>query len=84
MELLPTEVDLEAIIDERARELMGEQFRWYDLKRTGMLLDRAYQYNTEVANVGLMQDYHLLRPIPQTQIDRTDGGSSAFPQNPGY
>lgn len=84
MELLPTEVDLDAIIDERARELMGEQFRWYDLKRTGMLLDRAYEYNTEVENVGLMQEYHLLRPIPQTQIDRTDGGSSAFPQNPGY
>ncbi len=84
MELVPGEVDLVTIIDERARELMGEQFRWYDLKRTGMLLDRAYQYNPEVANVGLMQEYHLLRPIPQTQIDRTAGGESAFPQNPGY
>ncbi|MEX2601748.1 MAG: RagB/SusD family nutrient uptake outer membrane protein [Balneolaceae bacterium] len=84
MNLLPTEVDLEAIIDERARELLGEQFRWYDLKRTGMLLERAYQYNPEVANVGLMKEHHLLRPIPQTQIDRTAGGSGAFPQNPGY
>lgn len=84
MNLLPTEVDLEAIIDERARELMGEQFRWYDLKRTGMLLERAYQYNQEVNNVGLMKEQHLLRPIPQTQIDRTAGGAGAFPQNPGY
>ncbi|MCC5905324.1 MAG: RagB/SusD family nutrient uptake outer membrane protein [Balneolaceae bacterium] len=84
MELDPSEVDLIAIIDERARELLGEQFRWYDLKRTGMLIDRAYQYNPEVANVGLLEEKHLLRPIPQTQIDRTAGGSSAFPQNPGY
>jgi len=34
-----------------------------------------------VANV---QAFHLLRPIPQTQIDRTEGGKDAFPQNPGY
>jgi len=26
----------------------------------------------------------MLRPIPQTQIDRTQGGVQAFPQNPGY
>lgn len=84
MELDPSEVDLEAIMDERARELMGEQFRWYDLKRTGMLLDMAYQHNPEVANVGLMEEKHLLRPIPQTQIDRTQGGESEFPQNSGY
>lgn len=84
MELTPAEVDLEAIMDERARELLGEQFRWYDLKRTGMLLDQAYQHNQEVSNVGLMEQKHLLRPIPQTQIDRTEGGASAFPQNPGY
>ena len=84
MEITSGELNLITILDERARELLGEQFRWYDLKRTGMLLERAYQYNPEVNNVGLMQEHHLLRPIPQTQIDRTDGGSSAFPQNPGY
>lgn len=84
MEILPTELDLDAILDERARELLGEQFRWYDLKRTGLLLERAYEHNPEVRNVGLMDERHLLRPIPQTQIDRTDGGAEAFPQNPGY
>lgn len=81
MEILPVDLDLEAILDERARELLGEQFRWYDLKRTGLLLERAYEYNQEVRNVGLMDDHHLLRPIPQNQIDRTEG---TFEQNPGY
>lgn len=84
MEVTSGELDLITILDERARELLGEQFRWYDLKRTGMLLERAYQYNPEVNSVGLMEEHHLLRPIPQTQIDRTEGGESAFPQNPGY
>lgn len=77
-------MDIDTILEERARELMGEQFRWYDLKRTGVLVERAYMYNAEVQRDGLMQDYHNLRPIPQTQIDRTEGGESAFPQNEGY
>lgn len=84
MELNPSDVNLDAILEERARELLGEQFRWYDLKRTGLLLERAYMYNPEVQRDGLMEEYHNLRPIPQTQIDRTQGGSDAFPQNPGY
>lgn len=84
MEITPAELDIDAILDERGRELMGEQFRWYDLKRTGKLLERTLQYNPDVINTGLMEEKHTLRPIPQTQIDRTEGGSSAFPQNPGY
>lgn len=84
IELDPSEVDLDAILEERARELLAEQFRWYDLKRTGLLVERAYEYNPEVQRDGLMEEYHQLRPIPQTQIDRTQGGSDAFPQNPGY
>jgi hypothetical protein len=28
-----------------------------------------------------IEDYHDLRPIPQSQRDRTEG---EFPQNPGY
>ncbi|MEX0648495.1 MAG: RagB/SusD family nutrient uptake outer membrane protein [Balneolaceae bacterium] len=84
MELDASELDLDAFLDERARELLAEQFRWYDLKRTGVLVERAYQYNPEVQRDGLMGEHHQLRPIPQTQIDRTKGGESAFPQNPGY
>ncbi|MEX0779438.1 MAG: RagB/SusD family nutrient uptake outer membrane protein [Balneolales bacterium] len=84
MEIDVDELDLDSILAERGRELLGEQFRWYDLKRTGLLLERAYEHNPEVRNVGLMQDHHQLRPIPQDQIDRTEGGESAFPQNKDY
>jgi starch-binding outer membrane protein, SusD/RagB family len=77
-------IDIDIILEERARELLAEQFRLYDLKRIGVLVERAYMHNPEVQRDGLMEEYHNLRPIPQTQIDRTAGGASAFPQNPGY
>ncbi|HDZ13945.1 MAG TPA: RagB/SusD family nutrient uptake outer membrane protein, partial [Pricia sp.] len=41
----PTEVNLDFILDERARELTGEVNRWMDLKRTGKLIERTLLYN---------------------------------------
>ena len=73
------DVDIDFLLDERARELLGEGWRWWDLTRTGKLVERVKLYNPSAApNI---QDYHALRPIPQEQIDRTLGG---YPQNPGY
>lgn len=73
------DVDIDFILDERARELIGEGWRWWDLTRTGKLVERVRLHNpTASPNI---QDYHVLRPIPQEQIDRTLGG---YPQNPGY
>jgi starch-binding outer membrane protein, SusD/RagB family len=72
------------LLDERERELAGEEFRWWTLARQGtaVFLARIKAYNAGAApNV---KDFHILRPIPQTQIDRTEGGKEAFPQNPGY
>jgi hypothetical protein len=69
-------------MEERARELMGEQTRWLDLKRWGNLVDRVKRFNPQGApNI---KDFHVLRPIPQNQIDRAEGGPAGFPQNPGY
>ncbi|WP_339865266.1 RagB/SusD family nutrient uptake outer membrane protein [uncultured Algoriphagus sp.] len=82
MEISESELTFEFITEERARELIGEQTRWLDLKRWGILIDRVKKYNPQAApNI---QDYHTLRPIPQNQIDRAEGNASAFPQNPGY
>jgi hypothetical protein len=78
------DVTMETIMEERARELAGEQTRWVDLKRWGVLVDRVKKYNPQAASI---QAFHAVRPIPQTQIDRsakTTDGKSVFPQNTGY
>lgn len=78
-------VDLDVILDESGRELFGEANRWMDLKRTGKLFERAYKYNKFVQrhhnSATDIDDYFLLRPIPQTEIDRSN---NTLEQNPGY
>lgn len=83
-EMMITEgdLDIDFILDERGRELLGEQFRWFDLVRTGTLVERVRDHNPFGGDN--VEEEHMLRPIPQDQIDRTDGGSDSFPQNDGY
>lgn len=80
MTITDAQMTFDFLIEERARELAGEQMRWMDLKRWGLLVDRVKKYNPQAAvNVA---DKHNVRPIPQTQIDRSNAG--VFAQNPGY
>ncbi len=80
MTITDAQMTFDFLIEERARELAGEQMRWMDLKRWGLLVDRVKKYNPQAAvNVA---DKHYVRPIPQTQIDRSNAG--VFAQNPGY
>jgi hypothetical protein len=79
--------EISVILDERARELCGEQQRWFDLKRTGTLVDRVNLYNGGAS--GNIESIHTLRPIPQTQMDAITNLTSGpdpegFWQNPGY
>ncbi|MBP8941538.1 MAG: RagB/SusD family nutrient uptake outer membrane protein [Saprospiraceae bacterium] len=81
MKINASDVTVDFILDERSRELFGEWMRWHDLVRTKSLVSRIKAWNPESgANI---KDFHVLRPIPQSQIDRTVEGP-AFPQNTGY
>ncbi len=81
MEIQASSVTIDYILDERARELVGEYKRWMDLKRTGKLIERTLKYNNLAKRTNKMDEHILLRPIPQSVRDRDAG---EFPQNPGY
>lgn len=81
MTITDANISLDFILDERARELAGEQLRWFDLKRTGQLGARITKGNPDAAS--FFQPYHALRPIPQDQIDAVTN-KSVFTQNPNY
>ncbi len=81
MQVIGSQVTLDFILDERARELAGEQLRWFDLKRTNKLSDRVKTMNPDAAQY--IKDFQVVRPIPQTQIDAVTN-KSEFTQNTGY
>lgn len=75
------EMDIDYILNERARELAGEYHRWMDLKRTGKLLEYVGKWNPDVEQSRLRSEY-LLRPIPAAAIELNP--SLEGDQNPGY
>lgn len=79
----PADVDLDYILDERARELYGEEWRHITLRRMGKLVERVRLLNDNPKNPGLnIQDHHVLWPIPLSQIDLNI--DAPIQQNPGY
>lgn len=80
-----TVIDIDVVLDERARELFGEYHRWFDLKRTGKLVERASMYNAQIEESnfnGANGELKILRPIPQGALDLNQ--NKDFPQNPAY
>ncbi|MBC7913543.1 MAG: RagB/SusD family nutrient uptake outer membrane protein [Pyrinomonadaceae bacterium] len=84
------DVTIDFILDERARELVGEYHRWFDLKRTGTLMARTKLYNRDIKKwydagtdpfLGTGNQFKILRPIPSKAIDLNEAGVQ---QNPGY
>lgn len=78
-EISESQATMDFLLDERIRELVGEELRRFTLARTGKWLERVKKYNSYSAH---MDEHHLLLPIPQYIIDLNTGAE--FPQNPGY
>lgn len=77
------DIDMDYLLDERVRELYGEEWRLIILRRTGKLLERVRKYNDNPLVPGANIEEHNFRwPIPQEQIDLNVDAD--FPQNPGY
>jgi starch-binding outer membrane protein, SusD/RagB family len=79
----PSKVDLDYLLDERARELYAEEWRPITLRRMGKLLERTRKYNNNpVFPACNIQDNNVLFPIPQKQLDLNI--DAKMEQNPGY
>jgi starch-binding outer membrane protein, SusD/RagB family len=69
----------DAILQERRLEFCFEGHRWFDLVRTGRLVD-AVKTENSFARSATIQTFHTLFPIPQREID----ANKALIQNNGY
>ncbi|MGX7686042.1 RagB/SusD family nutrient uptake outer membrane protein [Flectobacillus roseus] len=79
-----SDMTLDFILDERARELIGEENRRMTLMRTKKLVDRVRRLNASSAvnPVQGIADKHLLLPIPLNEIQLNK--DAVLQQNPGY
>lgn len=75
---------IDLVLDERARELYGQEMRYVDLRRTKQLVRYNLAFNTYVSSVGEMTgtdgNIKWYRPIPQEAINN----NPVLTQNPGY
>ncbi len=78
-----SDVNIDLILDERARELTMEDFRINTLMRTNKLVEYLNKYNPQVKLQGYVLDDHLNKlPIPNSEIEANKEGGLV--QNPGY
>lgn len=79
------ELTYEQLIDERARELCFELYRWFDLQRLGWLKYKVQQRITcfdVITLPEIVEPKHYLYPVPISEIDLSFNPD--FKQNPGY
>ena len=78
------EMTKDFILDERARELIGEENRRMTLMRTGTLVERALRLNSNDASKPItgLTTKALLLPIPLNEIQLNK--DAVLTQNPGY
>lgn len=78
--VLAADATIDYLLDERARELCGEEPRRLTLARMGKLYERVVRYNPVSAST--IKAFHNFLPIPQTAIDANTG--TVLKQNEGY
>lgn len=76
----PEQITIDFILDERSRELIGEEQRRISLLRTGKYLERVRKYNA--MSKDYIQDFHKLYPFPADAIDANK--DRILEQNDGY
>ncbi len=83
-EVSASDITMNFILDERARELLGEENRRETLMRTGTLVDRAIRLNSNDAQhpINGLTKTNLLLPIPLSEIQLNK--DATLEQNPGY
>ncbi|ODS82691.1 MAG: glycan metabolism protein [Cytophagaceae bacterium SCN 52-12] len=69
----------EAVLTERRLELCFEGHRWFDLVRTGRLVNAVKTENSFSRNA-VIEPFHVLFPIPQREMD----ANAQLSQNQGY
>jgi hypothetical protein len=79
--VLPSQVNIDYILDERLRELFGEEWRINTLCRLGLVYDRTKRFGN-LQSSSSVQQFNNLMPIPQSSIDANTGAT--ITQNPGY
>ena len=79
-----SQMDLNFVLDERARELVGEENRRMTLMRTKTLVERTNRLNTGSVLYPItgLSEKNELMPIPQSEIDLNK--DAVLEQNPGY
>lgn len=86
-EVTASDMTIDFILDERARELIAEENRRMTLVRTGKLKERiALNGDAGPSNkvTSGFQDYNALLPIPLSEIQLNNKEGEALTQNPGY
>lgn len=80
LKLTEADLDINRLLEERGCELFGEHDRWFDLKRTGTLIERVSRLNPLTAKYNNLSEIHLVRPIPYNERIKLSG----LGQNEGY
>ena len=78
--ILPAQLSLDFILDERSRELVSEELRKITLLRMGKYIERTKKYNP--LSKDYVADHHKLSPFPAIAIDANK--DKVMDQNLGY